>query len=97
MSLKPIEYVVLGAGLWLAVDAADIVAACQSATGNPKTGQQCQEIPDAIDYLTVVSTAASATSPVEADMTVRDDRTAYIYSITVSGKEITDPSSGSTV
>lgn len=96
MSLKPITYVALAAGVWLAVDAPDIVAACERSTGDPQTGQQCQNIPDAIEYLTVVTSAASATTLV-ANMTVQDDRSGYIYAISVSGKTVTDASSGSPV
>jgi hypothetical protein len=86
MAIKPIHYIALGAGAWLAVNAVDIVAQCQAVSLDPYKGQ-CKQIPKATQALTVISSTATDASPAEVELKVWDTRTPYVYSINVPARE----------
>jgi len=95
MSLKPITVVAAAGGITLAVLAQDVVAACQRASNDP--ANQCSKIPDAVEFLTVIASAASDESPMdEALLDVKDERTGIInYGVVVPAHEHDAPEEAS--
>ena len=87
MSLKPKMIATAAGGFTLAFLAQDVVAACERASND--SANQCGNIPAAVEYLTVVSSAPSV-SPPEVMADVKDGRTGIIYKVTVPGHENLD-------